>query len=68
MVVTGEDEVMIKAGAVTVRGVTMVGILLAKRPRGGDTLALLISSGGISVGLVTRKVLVLRAFSLFGAR
>lgn len=49
---------MIKAGAVDVRDVTMVGMLLAKRPRDGGTL---ISGVDVSVGLAKRKVFVLRA-------
>lgn len=54
----GGEEVMIKAGAVDVRDVTMVGMLLAKRPRDGGTL---ISGVDVSVGLAKRKVFVLRA-------
>lgn len=59
----GGEEVMIKAGAVDVRDVTMVGMLLAKRPRDGGTL---ISGVDVSVGLAKRKVFVLRAFCLIG--
>lgn len=55
---TGEEDVTVKAGAVDVRGVIMVGILLAKRPRGGVTL---ISGVDVSVGLAKRKVFFLRA-------